>query len=228
MPDWLSNADVWVKILTVVTGALSFMTALITFRKTRAAGAEPQQATTAPRLRMLALESYSKPWSPYWLKSLIIIGGVMTLPMLILGFVVFVSEPSAGTAFPLLFFAVCAAGYVFSARRLWGTPQQGSIAKREATINVQGSYDQIWDRCIATLKRIKAAIKTMDATKGLIEANIGLTWRSWGEIVVVQVSRIGADECSVHVKSDSKLVTTAFDYGKSASNIRRFVDELVH
>jgi hypothetical protein len=228
MPDWLSDVDVWVKILTIVAGALSLMTALITYRKTRAAGAEQQQASTAPRLRVLSLEGYSKPWSPYWLKSLIILGGIMTLPMLVVGFVVLVSEPSVGTAFPFLCFALFAVGYVFSARRLWGNPQQGSLAKREATINVQGSYDQIWDQCIAALKRIKAAIKTIDAKKGLIESNIGLNWRSWGEIVVVQITRIGADECSVHVKSDSKLVTTAFDYGKNASNIRRFVDELVH
>jgi hypothetical protein len=227
MPDWLSSVDVWIKIATVLTTVLSLMTAVITYLKTRAPAAAQQQVTTVRRLRVLSLESDSKPWSPLWLKSLIIMGGIMTLPMLILGYMVFVSEPSVGTAFPFLFFAVCAVGYVVSARRLWGSPQQGSIAKREATINVQGSYDQIWDQCIAALKRINADIKTIDATKGLIEGSMGLNWRSWGETVVVQITRIGADECSVHVKSDSKLVTTALDYGKNASNIRRFVDELV-
>jgi hypothetical protein len=227
MPDWLSNMEVWGKILAFPVGVLGFMTALLTFLKALAPVAAKQQVTTIRRLRVLSLEGYSKPWSPLWLKSLVIAGGILTLPMAALGFLAFVSEPSVGTAFPFVFFAACVVGYVFSAKRLWGNPQQGSIAKREAKINIQASYDQIWDECTAALRRMKVDIKTIDAKKGLIEGNTGPNWRSWGETVVVQITRIGADECSVHVKSDSRTITTVFDYGKNASNIRRFVDELL-
>jgi hypothetical protein len=228
MPGWLSETDVWVKLATVLTAALTLMTTLVGFWKTLAPAAEQQRITTAPRLRLLSLEAYSKPWSPYWLKSFFIVAIFLGPLMVALGLWVFVSEPSAGTAFPVLFFAACTVVNLVSARRLWRNPQQGSGVKREATVNVQGNYDQVWDECIAALKRMKVKVRTVDAEKGLIEGSTDRNWKSWGNIVTVQITKIGADQCSIHVKSDSRMIITAFDFGESSSSIQRFVDELVH
>jgi hypothetical protein len=229
MPDWLSNADVWMKFAGVLTTILSFMTALLTLLKTRAPVAALQQAaqvTTFRRLRTEPLEEPSRPRPLFWTKCLVIATGALSVWMAARAFPVFASQPSALTALPFLVFGGCTALSVISAWRIWR--RLGSIAKRETTINVQGDYDRIWEGCIAALKRMKVDIKTIDAKKGLIEGDIGLSWKSWGEIVVVQITRIGADQCSVQLKSDSKLMTTALDYGKNSSNIRRLVEELVY
>ena len=228
MLGWLSIADVVVKIATALTAAVTLVTALVKLWKILAPVAAQQHITTAPRLRLLSLETASKPWSPYWLKSIFIIASFLSLLMLALGVWVFVSQPSAGTAISVLLFAAFTAVNLASARRLWRNPQQSSGVMREATANVQGNYDDVWDECIAALKRMKVKVKTVDAEKGLIEGSTGLNWKSFGNIVVVQITKIGADECSIHVKSDSRMITTMFDLGQSSSYIRRFVDELVH
>jgi hypothetical protein len=229
MPDWLFDADVWIKIAAILTAAISLMTAIVTLRKTRATAAEPPQAAGGHRFRVLSIEGEpARPVSTFGLKCMVIISGILTLPMMVLGIQVFSRDPSVGTAFAMLFFVACTASVVYSAKRLWINPQGGTIVKRESSINLQGSYDDLWDECIAALKRAKINIKTLDAKQGLIEGNTSASWKSWGEIVVVQVTRLSNEECKVQIKSDSKMVTTLYDYGKNASNIDRFFQELVH
>jgi hypothetical protein len=229
MPDWLFDADVWVKIVAVLTAALGLMTALVTFRNTAAPVADPPQVATAHRLRLLSLEGESaKPWLPFWFKCLMVVFGILSLSMTGVALWLFTSKPSVSTAIPFLFFGACTAAYVLVIKRSRRSYQQGSSVKREATINIQGNYDQIWDECIAALKRIKVTIRTADAKKGQIDGSTNAGWKTWGEIVVVQITKISEDEYAVHIKSDSRLVTLMFDYGRNASNIEGFFQELVH
>jgi hypothetical protein len=177
--------------------------------------------------RPLALGPESaNPQPSFRLRILVVVSGVLGLAMTALGLVAFVLKPSAASSFPVLFFGACTAISIYSAWRLWIHPRGGSLAKRGATIIAQGSHDQVWDQCIVALKRLNVTVNTMDPTQGLIEGNTGLSWKSWGETIVIHITRKDACGCAIHIKSDSKLVTTVFDWGKNSANIRKLVREL--
>jgi len=234
MFDWPLDADLWIKIAGFLTAVLGLLTALVTLQKTRsvapaAAGprsaADPQGAA-APRLRMLPLQGEPvKPWSTRGLKILLAVSGLPTLAMTLLAFSLFVSEPSFATSFLLLFFGALTSVYAWIGKRLWTNPT-GSPVKRETKFDIQGDYDRIWDQCITALKRMNVDIKILDSKNGLIEGKIGWSWKSFGEIIAVHIIALGSDQCAVHAKSDSVIITTVFDWGKNAANIRRFLQEL--
>jgi hypothetical protein len=103
---------------------------------------------------------------------------------------------------------------------------RGSRVKQEATISIQGQFHQIWGECIGTLERIDVENIALDTDRGLIAGETRRSMKSWGEILTVQIKVVSANECAVHVKSDCKMTTTLFDYGKNASNVRLFLQEL--
>ena len=239
MLEWLLNAELWKQIAGVATTVLGLVTAVVALKKTRSPASTSDgprsgsavvdlRPAAAARLRLVSLEGEpAVPCSPLWLKAAVVVFGILGVLMTALSVFTFVQEPSFLSLLPAFFFAGCTVSYVVAAKRLWGDPQQGSPVKREGTFNILGEYDQLWDGCVAALRRMKVEIKTIDAKKGVIEGETAWSWKSFGEILVIQITKAGPDEYSVHVKSDSIIVTTAFDFGKNASNIRRFVQELV-
>jgi hypothetical protein len=67
------------------------------------------------------------------------------------------------------------------------------------------------------------SIEEEDEGKGIIRASTGLSIFSWGEDVVIEVIRRRRGVL-VRVTSDTKA--QLFDWGKSRSNVSRFLDEL--
>ncbi len=53
-------------------------------------------------------------------------------------------------------------------------------------------------------------------------AKVGITWRSWGERVVIAIE----DKGTVRVASRSSWSTTIIDYGKNQMNVKAFFAEL--
>jgi len=69
----------------------------------------------------------------------------------------------------------------------------------------------------------KTSVKHADVDAGLIEARIGVSWRSWGERLTVRVQGQAEDQAEIDVLSEPLLRTTIVDYGKNQRN----VDELL-
>ena len=75
------------------------------------------------------------------------------------------------------------------------------------------------------LNVIGATPTNEDPAAGRIEAKVGLSFASWGEKLVVEIS--GADNAAyISVTSSSALPTTLFDFGKNQRNVARFLDWL--
>jgi hypothetical protein len=225
--------------LTAAIGALAgLLTAWTTVRKGRTTDVDPKLGTSDSdrpqpggnphRLRVLSLQGEPvKPWSLFWLKCLAVVACVACLLMTAVGVAVVIRRPSGAPVWPAAFFGIMLILTIFSAGRLWTVdPEKGSRVRREGKIHIQGDYDRIWDQCLEALRRINVNIKTIDASKGLVEGTTDLTWKTYGEIVAVQVTGISNDECAVQIRSDSKLSTLALDYGKNASNIEKFFHQL--
>jgi hypothetical protein len=245
MLHWLVDTNLWdqaLKVLGALTAAIAAIAGLLTawtsLRKGRTPDAAPKPGTSGPdqpqpgsnphRFRVLSLQGEPvKPWSLFWFKCLTIAGCVAGLLMTAEGVWAFILRPSTANVLAPSLFGSMLILTIFSARRLWTIdPEKGSRVRREATIHAQGDYDHVWDQCLEALRRINVKIKTFDASKGRIEGTTGLTWKTYGEIVAVQVTRISNDECAVQIRSDSKLSALVLDYGKNSSNIERFFQQL--
>jgi hypothetical protein len=214
----------------VLAGVINLLNALTTWRKARLAGLEPSQALAdTNRVRVLSLQGDPiKPSSFLALqKVLTVIAACTLLPLIAVGIWAFFLAPSWKIFLSNLVFLGFAVAMVFAARSARNVdPQQSSKVKRETKISLEGDYDRIWDSSLKGLKRIGVEVRSADVRKGTIEGTTGMNWLSFGEIIVVHIGQIAERECSVQVKSDSKLTTTRLDYGKNASNIRKFIHEL--
>jgi hypothetical protein len=80
-------------------------------------------------------------------------------------------------------------------------------------------------RAVDALDAIGATVTAKDEASGRIEGRLAVTWRSWGEKLSVEVSGVDND-ARVRVTSASRLRTTLIDYGKNASNVKRFIEAL--
>lgn len=76
----------------------------------------------------------------------------------------------------------------------------------------------------STLTRAREALAEMGGRNiteagNTLRATLPVTWRSFGEVVVIQVTE--NDECSSQVllQSRPRVRTTVFDYGKNQANI---------
>jgi uncharacterized lipoprotein len=233
MLDWLTDADIWVKIGAAVTAAatatIGLLNALTAWRKAHAANSEQSQApSNVNQLRVLSLQGDPiKPWSLFWVRALLVIVVIFVLPLIAICIWVIFRFPSWEMLWPALVLIGTVGLLAFTTKQVWtADPQRGSKVRRESTINVEGDYDRIWDRCLGALERTGVEVKAADSRTGVIEGTKSMSWASHGEIIVVHIAKVAEGECSVRIKSDSKLATIMIDFGKNASNVRKFFHEL--
>jgi hypothetical protein len=95
-----------------------------------------------------------------------------------------------------------------------------------ARLTVPESADQVREAAVRAVSRIGRV--TIDpGNPGEIQATVGATWASWGEIITVRVRPVGPSS-AVDVESRSKLGTTVIDWGKNRRNVEKISAELLH
>lgn len=101
-------------------------------------------------------------------------------------------------------------------------PQDGIHQTR--TIDLPLAYDRAFDSCLAAIGiALNGKIRTQDRATGLIEARTGMTWKSFGEDILITLREISENQTQVRVASRPTLLITWVDYGKNAENIERFI-----
>jgi hypothetical protein len=223
MLDLLSNAEVWNKVLTLLVSIVALITAVITFRKSRA---EKSEAAAGSPVKLRSFRAIER--SPVWSRLATPVLGVLMVLSAISFFIPSVfalyTEPSVGTAFLFVFSIICVSIYVvLFLRRL-----RKLAPSKEATLNVQGNCEQVLDACIAASKKLKLRLTAIDAKDGMIEGRTRRNWRSWGETIIIRVAQTDQNECAVHIKSRCRQLGVLVDWGKNAANINRFFEELIH
>lgn len=100
-------------------------------------------------------------------------------------------------------------------------------ASTKVSIQLPTSKDESFARALDAATGLPdASISKADSAKGLIKATFGLTWRSAGERLHVQVRPNGLGGTTLVVRSKPKLPTTMFDGGKNRDNVERFLSLL--
>ena len=85
------------------------------------------------------------------------------------------------------------------------------------------SVDAVWDALVRALDGSKFKVVSSDAAARTVELKTGVSLRSWGEKLRVELAPEG-EGTKLSVRSAAKLGTTLFDYGKNAENVRSIVE----
>jgi hypothetical protein len=95
------------------------------------------------------------------------------------------------------------------------------------TINQPAS--QAYETCLQCIRAMKNCKETrQDQSLGIIYAQTGWSWQSFGEKLTFIVSEESPETSKVTVSSKPILPTTLIDYGKNTQNIREAVSTLRH
>jgi hypothetical protein len=227
MLDLFSSSDLWIKVLAFLTSIVALITAVITLKKSRPEKSEVA-ADSPVKLRSFRAIERSRIWS-HVLTAIIIVSGLFTAVGISAAiFELYMSTQDSSDASPVFFLiaalGICVVLYIALLKRRL----RGSVPSKEATVTVQGNQEQVLDACIAASRKLKIRLTAIDAKQGMIEGRTPRNWRSLGEIIDIRVAQTEPTECTVHIKSRCSQVGVLIDWGKNASNINRFSEELIH
>jgi hypothetical protein len=80
--------------------------------------------------------------------------------------------------------------------------------------------EDLFEHALQTVQALpRARITTVDRNGGVIEARVPASWKSWGELVSVRVSRTPMGETSVSIASRPSFRFTVADYGTNLGNV---------
>ncbi len=90
------------------------------------------------------------------------------------------------------------------------------------TIDLPLSYDHAFDSCLAAIgTALNGKITTQDRASGLIEARTGMTWKSFGEDILITIREMDENLTQIRIASRPSLFITWVDYGKNSENVEK-------
>ena len=106
-----------------------------------------------------------------------------------------------------------------------GAPRGASLSPRQTREVPVADGPDLADRIVAALRSLPAEVTAVDVPAGRYVARRGVSWKSWGEDVVVQLSGDPAHPLAT-VSSRPRLATTLIDYGRGRRNVEHVVAAL--
>jgi len=98
---------------------------------------------------------------------------------------------------------------------------------KDGQVELPMSLVDAYQKSAQALRVIGASITKEDRSAGRIEAKRGMSFRSWGEKLVVGISG-GDNAATISITSSSSWPLTLADWGQNNSNVDRFLDWLRH
>ena len=109
-----------------------------------------------------------------------------------------------------------------SVQRFLDAGYENTESVRQSTsIDLAVPYDQAFRLCGAALKGLGFRRIQEDLPGGVIKVKTRLSWKSFGEIVEIQITNLGDRETKVRILSDPRVPSTSLDYGKNLDNVIR-------
>jgi hypothetical protein len=127
-----------------------------------------------------------------------------------------------GLVFGLLMALVLGTVQLFGVR---GVPRGRSLSPRQERLVPVPGGPGLPDRVVSALRSLPADVTAADAATGRFVARRRVSWKSWGEEVVVQLTGDPAHPTAT-VASRPVLGTTLVDYGRGHRNVEHVVRAL--
>ncbi|MDR1226061.1 MAG: hypothetical protein LBK47_04090 [Prevotellaceae bacterium] len=87
------------------------------------------------------------------------------------------------------------------------------------------SIEGIFDNCYRALQHIGCKNITRDYQRGIMQATVGVSIRSFGEAITIQAEQIDTGKIAVHISSES-IAAAITTFGKNAQNERQIANFL--
>ncbi len=92
---------------------------------------------------------------------------------------------------------------------------------------VKQPFDEAFETCENAVLLLKGCrITQKDKELGVIYAQTGQSWKSYGEKIMLTVSAENANACKVTISSKPAIGTTLVDYGKNVENLRAITQSI--
>ena len=138
----------------------------------------------------------------------------------------------AGLAFGFLMFIILGLLQSRTVKKIAGNVSEKSMATHQTRdIKLQLPYDKTFDLCIKSIGEInKCKIQERERSKGIITAKTSVNWKTWGDTISFEITKIDNENTAVKISSRPTTKTTIVDYGKNLENVKAivsFIDETI-
>ncbi|WP_054027694.1 hypothetical protein [Bacillus sp. FJAT-28004] len=111
--------------------------------------------------------------------------------------------------------------------RNMGLNKNGISVVNSIEFEAEGDKEEIFTICLESINCLKKCqIGQLNKGKGIFSVNIGINWRTWGDIIHFDIKGINENKCIVEVTSRPKMETTLIDFGKNLENIIKITNYL--
>lgn len=94
-----------------------------------------------------------------------------------------------------------------------------------AVIEIKGTRHEIFEICKSSLSKIaKCKLEESDFQAGVLKAKAGMTWHTWGDLILFKLEEAQENCYKVLVTSRPIVRSTVIDYGKNMDNINRIIE----
>lgn len=94
--------------------------------------------------------------------------------------------------------------------------------RQEKNFSLPISKEDALNRAQEVMLLLKAKIKSIDKNKGLIVAKRGISWKSFGEKLIISLKEDKEYLTVIKVESEPALRLAMVDYGKNLENVEKF------
>ncbi len=94
--------------------------------------------------------------------------------------------------------------------------------KQRKNFSLPISKEDALNRAQEVMPLLKAKIKSIDKNKGLIIANRGVSWKSFGEKLIISLKEDKECLTVIKIESEPALKLAMVDYGKNLENVEKF------
>jgi len=97
--------------------------------------------------------------------------------------------------------------------------KESANVRNEKSIIVNLDYNEAFETSKKALTSIGGRIINEDRENGVITARTGLSWKSFGENVKIEITKLSNQQTQVKVSSVPMIRATILDYGKNYENV---------
>ena len=110
----------------------------------------------------------------------------------------------------------------WSVKRMpYGKSEESLGVYHVRNVELRLPHDKVFNLCIASISSIKKCkIQTEDRSQGKIIAKAGSNWKTWGDVISLEVHKTDNYRTQVVVSSRPTVRATLVDYGKNLENVK--------
>jgi hypothetical protein len=90
-----------------------------------------------------------------------------------------------------------------------------------------GNKEEVFALCLGSIRSVKKSeIELLNKDKGIFTVNVGVNWRTWGDLIQFDIKEISDQKCNVIITSRPTMGTALIDFGKNLDNIIKLTNDL--